>query len=91
MATYPRTDRETEAPRLLAAYMGRIGRGELLDYEEEVELGRRTRAGDPEARRRLIEKNLRLAVSVAKKYRGQGLPFEDLIQEGNIGLMMAVD
>jgi RNA polymerase primary sigma factor len=91
LATYPRTDRETEAPRLLAAYMGRIGRGELLDYKEEVELGRRTRAGDPEARRRLIEKNLRLAVSVAKKYRGQGLPFEDLIQEGNIGLMKAVD
>ncbi len=91
MATYPRTDKETEAPRLLAAYMGRIGRGGLLGYEEEVELGRRVRAGDPGARRRLVEKNLRLAVSVAKKYRGQGLPFEDLIQEGNIGLMKAVD
>src|SRR5215210_4926511 len=81
---------EAEAPRLLAAYMGRICRGKLLSHEEEVELGRRARAGDREARRRLVEKNLRLAVSVAKKYRGQGLPFEDLIQEGNIGLMRAV-
>jgi RNA polymerase primary sigma factor len=88
LATY---QRETEAPRLLAAYMGRIGRGELLSYEEEVELGRRVRAGDPEARRQLVEKNLRLAVSVAKKYRGQGLPLEDLVQEGNIGLIKAVD
>ena len=91
MATNPRTHKEAEAPRLLAAYMGRIGRGGLLSHEEEVELGRRARAGDSGARRRLVEKNLRLAVSVAKKYRGQGLPFEDLIQEGNIGLLKAVD
>jgi RNA polymerase primary sigma factor len=91
LATYPRTHMETEAPRLLAAYMARIGRGELFSHREEVELGRRARAGDHEARKRLVEKNLRLAVSVAKKYRGQELPFEDLIQEGNIGLMRAVD
>jgi RNA polymerase primary sigma factor len=90
MATYPTTYTEAEAPRLLAAYMARIGRGDLLSHREEVELGRRARAGDRDARRRLIEKNLRLAVSVAKKYRGQGLPFEDLIQEANIGLMKAV-
>src|SRR5215213_2296474 len=91
MATYRTTHTEAEAPRLLAAYMARIGRGDLLSHKEEVELGRRVRAGDPEARRRLVEKNLRLAVSVAKKFRGQGLPFEDLIQEGNMGLMKAVD
>ena len=91
MATYQATHTDAEAPRLLAAYMARIGRGDLLSHKEEVDLGRRARAGDREARRRLIEKNLRLAVSVAKKYRGQGLPFEDLIQEGNIGLMKAVD
>jgi RNA polymerase primary sigma factor len=90
MATYPTTYTEAEAPRLLAAYMARIGRGDLLSHREEMELGRRARAGDRDARRRLIEKNLRLAVSVAKKYRGQGLPFEDLIQEANIGLMKAV-
>ena len=91
MATRTTTHTEAEAPRLLAPYMARIGRGDLLSPEEEVELGRRARSGDPEARRRLVEKNLRLAVSVAKKYRGQGLHFEDLIQEGNIGLMKAVD
>jgi RNA polymerase primary sigma factor len=91
MATRQTTHTEAEAPRLLAAYMARIARGDLLSHKEEVELGRRARAGDPEARRRLVEKNLRLAVAVAKKFRGQGLPFEDLIQEGNIGLMKAVD
>jgi RNA polymerase primary sigma factor len=91
MVTRQTTHTEAEAPRLLAAYMTRIARGDLLSHKEEVELGHRARAGDPEARRRLVEKNLRLAVAVAKKYRGQGLPFEDLIQEGNIGLMKAVD
>ncbi len=91
MSTRQTTHTEAEAPRLLAAYMARIARGDLLSHKEEVELGRRVRAGDPEARRRLVEKNLRLAVSVAKKFRGQGLPFEDLIQEGNMGLMKAVD
>jgi RNA polymerase primary sigma factor len=91
LATYPRIYRETEAPGLIAAYMARIGKGELLNHREEVELGRKARSGDGEASRRLVEKNLRLVVSVARKYRGQGLPFEDLIQEGNIGLMKAVE
>ncbi len=63
----------------------------MLGPEEEKEFGRRVHNGDREARRRLIECNLRLVVSVAKKYRGYGLPFEDLIQEGNIGLMKAVE
>ena len=80
-----------EAPELLAGYLGRIGRGRLLTPEEELELGRRTRAGDARAQARLIEKNLRLVVSVAKRYRGMGLPFEDLIQEGNAGLIKAVE
>jgi RNA polymerase primary sigma factor len=91
MATRHTTHTEAEAPRLLAAYMARIARGDLLSHKEEVELGRRARAGDPEARQRLVERNLRLAVAVAKKFRGQGLPFEDLIQEANIGLMKAVE
>ena len=91
MMTRQTTHTEAEAPRLLAAYMARIARGDLLSHKEEAELGRRARAGDPEARGRLVEKNLRLAVAIAKKFRGQGLPFEDLIQEGNIGLMKAVD
>jgi RNA polymerase primary sigma factor len=79
------------APELLAGYLGRIGRGRLLTHEEELDLARRAGAGDTRARTRLIEKNLRLVVSVAKKYRGMGLPFEDLIQEGNIGLMKAAE
>src|SRR5829696_5030421 len=80
-----------EVPPLLAGYLGRIGRGRLLTHEEELDLGRRARGGEARARARLIEKNLRLVVSVAKKYRSYGLPFEDLIQEGNIGLIKAAE
>jgi RNA polymerase primary sigma factor len=83
--------RGEEAPELLTGYLTRIGRGRLLTHEEELDLGRRARSGDARARQRLIEKNLRLVVSVAKKYRGYGLPFEDLIQEGNIGLMKVAE
>ena len=61
-----------------------------MTHQEEIDLSKRAKADDQKARQRLIEKNLRLVVSVAKKYRGMGLPFEDLIQEGNIGLMKAV-
>jgi RNA polymerase primary sigma factor len=85
------TERETETPELLAKYLSRIGRGKLLTHQEEIDLSERAKSGDKKARQRLIEKNLRLVVSVAKKYRGYGLPFEDLIQEGNIGLMKAVE
>jgi RNA polymerase primary sigma factor len=78
-------------PEPLAGYLGRIGRSRLLTHEEELDLGRWVRAGDARARVRLIEKNLRLVVSVAKRYRGMGLPFDDLIQEGNIGLIKAAE
>ena len=83
-------ERTLEAPELLPSYFARIDKGTLLTHGEEVDLARRAKAGDTRARQRLVEKNLRLVISVAKKYRGQGLPFEDLIQEGNIGLMKAV-
>jgi RNA polymerase primary sigma factor len=83
--------RESETPELLAKYLAHIGQGHLLTHKEEIELSKRAKAGDGRARQRLVEKNLRLVVSVAKKYRGYGLPFEDLIQEGNIGLMKAVE
>jgi RNA polymerase primary sigma factor len=69
----------------------RIARDRLLTHEEEVELGKEAGAGNGEARRKLVEKNLRLVIAVAKRYRGLGVPFEDLIQEGNIGLMKAVE
>ena len=86
-----RPGREGETPELLAKYLSHIGQGNLLTHQEEIELSKRAKQGDQRARQRLIEKNLRLVVSVAKKYRGYGLPFEDLIQEGNIGLMKAVE
>ena len=80
-----------ETPELLAGYLDRIGRARLLTHREEMEFSRRARAGDGRARRELIERNLKLVVSIAKRYRGMGLPFEDLIQEGNLGLLRAVD
>ena len=86
-----RKETSAETPELLAKYLNHIGQGKLLTHQEEIDLSERAKAGDKKARQRLIEKNLRLVVSVAKKYRGYGLPFEDLIQEGNIGLMKAVE
>ncbi len=87
----PSRDQERETPELLAGYLDRIGKEKLLTHREEKELSRRAKARDQRARTELIEKNLRLVVSIAKRYRGYGLPFEDLIQEGNIGLLRAVD
>ncbi len=72
-------------------YLKEIGRVDLLSAEEEVDLAKRTEQGDITARQQLIEANLRLVVSIAKKYIGQGLSFLDLIQEGNKGLMRAVE
>ncbi len=75
----------------LTQYLGKIRGGRLLNAAEERELSRRSREGDEEARARLIESNLRLVISIAKKYRGRGVLFEDLIQEGNAGLIKAVE
>ena len=86
-----RPERVANAPDLIPGYFAKIDTGRLLSHREEIDLSKRAKAGDKKARQRLIEKNLRLVVSVAKKYRGYGLPFEDLIQEGNIGLMKAVE
>lgn len=79
----------TEDP--VRMYLKEIGNVPLLSTEEEVELAKRVEEGDEEAKKRLIEANLRLVVSIAKKYVGRGMPFLDLIQEGNMGLMKAVD
>ena len=86
-----RAERPGETPELIKGYFDRIDKGDLLTRREEAELGRRAMDGDGRARHRLVEKNLRLVISVAKKYQRQGLPLEDLIQEGNIGLMKAVE
>jgi RNA polymerase primary sigma factor len=69
--------RGEEAPELLVGYLRRLGRGTLLTPDEELDLGRRARAGDARARARLIERNLRLVVSVAKRYRRMGLRKRD--------------
>ena len=72
-------------------YLKEIGRVELLDPREEPEIARRIQAGDEEAKKKLIAANLRLVVSIAKKYVGRGMLFLDLIQEGNMGLVKAVE
>ncbi len=75
----------------LDAYLKEIRRIKLLSAEEEIKVVRAIAAGDTQARERLIKANLRLVVSIAKSYRGQGLEFMDLIQEGNVGLQRAID
>ena len=72
-------------------YLKEIGRVPLLSGDEELELARRMSEGDPAARKRLSEANLRLVVSIAKRYVGRGMQFLDLIQEGNLGLIKAVE
>ena len=72
-------------------YLKEIGRINLLTSDEEFEYAKRAEAGDEEAKRMLAESNLRLVVSIAKRYVGRGMLFLDLIQEGNIGLMKAVE
>ena len=79
----------TEDP--VRMYLKEIGNVPLLSTDEEVELAKRVEEGDEEAKKALTEANLRLVVSIAKKYVGRGMPFLDLIQEGNMGLMKAVD
>ncbi len=73
------------------AYLREIGKVPLLTGEEEISLAKRVERGDPAAKQALIEANLRLVVSVAKRYVGRGMLFLDLIQEGNLGLMRAVE
>jgi RNA polymerase primary sigma factor len=72
-------------------YLKEIGKVPLLSADEEIELAKRMEQGDEEAKKRLCEANLRLVVSIAKRYVGRGMLFLDLIQEGNIGLMKAVE
>lgn len=72
-------------------YLKEIGKVPLLSADEEIELAKRMEAGDEEAKKRLAEANLRLVVSIAKRYVGRGMLFLDLIQEGNLGLIKAVE
>ena len=82
------TNRESQS---LDKYLQDIGKEELITAEEEVELARKIKQGDQKALEKLTRANLRFVVSVAKKYQNQGLELEELIQEGNIGLMKAFE
>ena len=90
-------DLEATLPKSIAVddpvrmYLKEIGKVPLLSADEEIELAKRMEQGDVEAKRRLCEANLRLVVSIAKRYVGRGMLFLDLIQEGNLGLIKAVD
>src|SRR5678815_4832506 len=75
----------------LQLFLKDIGRVDLLTAAQEVELAKRIERGDHGAKQAMVEANLRLVVSIAKKYRNQGLPFLDLIQEGTIGLVRAAE
>lgn len=80
-----------DSNRTLSRYLEEISRFNPLTPEQEIELARRIRAGDRKAAKELTEANLRFVVSVAKEYQGQGLPLSDLIDEGNLGLLKAVE
>ncbi len=82
---------ESSMTEPLKIYLSEIGQIPLLGEEEEKELGRRISEGDEAARKKLSESNLRLVVSLAKRYTGRGVPLMDLIQEGNMGLMRAAE
>ena len=82
--------RETNRTNL-AVYLSEIARIPLLTRDEEQALARRVQAGDPGAKERLVEANLRLVVQVARRYLNRGLPLQDLIEEGNLGLLRAVE
>lgn len=82
------SDREVDATRL---YLKEIEYSSLLTPQEEVHYGRLSRKGDPEARRKMIESNLRLVVKISRRYMNRGLALLDLIEEGNLGLIRAVE
>jgi len=75
----------------LQLYLEEIGKIPLLTDSEVIELARRLEGGDPDARQRLVNANLRLVVAIAKRYQGRGVLLEDLVQEGNLGLIRAVE
>ena len=85
------SDKRREPEGVLQTYLSDINTVPLLNAQEEHELALRVKAGDPEARERMIRSNLRLVVSIAKKYLNRGLSFMDLIEEGNLGLLKAVE
>lgn len=87
----PKKFHDANEGNAVQSWMTRVGRKPLLKPHEEIDLARQSQRGDDGAAEQLAESNYRLVVSVAKRFRGLGVPFEDLIQEGNIGLLRAVE
>jgi RNA polymerase nonessential primary-like sigma factor len=86
--------RDSEEPEGLDAvrrYLKEIRKAALLTFEQEQDLGKRVQQGDMKAREQMIEANLRLVISIGKRYMNRGLPFSDIVEEGNIGLIKAVE
>jgi len=83
--------RETLTLNMLETFFKDVGKTKLLSHAEEIELSQKIEKGDAQARNHMIKANIRLAISIAKKYQRKGCTLEDLIQESNIGLMKAVD
>lgn len=90
-AQYAKEDADLDVDDVIRNYLRKISTYELLSGEKEVILAKKIEAGDLYAKQTLAERNLRLVVSIAKRYIGRGLPFQDLIQEGNSGLMKAIE
>lgn len=97
LSAYPQRARATSIQQATGSenayqsYLRDIRRFGLLTYEEEIDLARRVAAGDEQARRKLIESNLRLVIAIARHYNNSGVPLVDLIQEGNLGLIRAAE
>jgi len=91
------TDREekssnrSEGLDTLKSYLREVRRSTLLNFKQEQELGKRVQAGDEQARQIMIESNLRLVISIGKRYINRGFPFSDIVEEGNLGLIKAVE
>lgn len=81
----------TDSTTLMGRYLNEVGKVPLLTHEQEITLAKRAAKGDQKAKNELVESNLRLVISVAKKFQNNGLSLPDLVQEGNIGLMKAVE
>jgi RNA polymerase primary sigma factor/RNA polymerase nonessential primary-like sigma factor len=83
--------RRSEGLDTIKSYLREIRRSSLLTFKEEQQLGKRVMAGDEQARQQMIESNLRLVISIGKRYMHRGFPFSDIVEEGNIGLIKAVE
>ncbi|MGH7208347.1 MAG: sigma-70 family RNA polymerase sigma factor, partial [Nitrospiraceae bacterium] len=88
---WDRKGERSEGLDAVKCYLRDIRHSTLLTFEQEQELGKRTKAGDFSAREQMIESNLRLVVSIGKRYMNRGLPFADIVEEGNLGLIKAVE